>query len=112
LSNGRRRWLRIVRVSRRRFVIGLLNRHSLLWLDKGRQGGNGAYCGAHWHTGAEVAEALRVLPVRSPQFRYGVFLPSASSFARRLERALPSRLPVGAFMVAEGEVALGTHRSG
>ena len=40
----------IVRVSRRRFVLGLLNRHSLLWLDKRKDGGKGAYHGAHWHT--------------------------------------------------------------
>lgn len=48
---------------------------------------------------------LRDLPVRSAQFRYGVFLPSATGFARQMERALPSRLPVGAFMVVAGEVA-------
>jgi ubiquinone/menaquinone biosynthesis C-methylase UbiE len=65
----------IVRVSRRRFVVGLLNRHSLLWLDKGRQGGSGAYRGAHWHTRAEIDDELRALLVRNAQFRYGVFLP-------------------------------------
>lgn len=102
----------IVRVSRRRFVVGLLNRYSLLWLDKGRQGGSGAYRGAHWHTRAEIDDALRALPVRNAQFRYGVFLPSASGFARRLERALPSRSPVGAFMVVAGEVEHGKHSSG
>ena len=36
----------IVRVSRKDFAIGLLNRHSLLWRDKGRQRDSGAYRGA------------------------------------------------------------------
>lgn len=31
----------ILRVTRRRFAIGLLNRKSLLWLQKGRRGGRG-----------------------------------------------------------------------
>ncbi|MEO8654263.1 MAG: methyltransferase domain-containing protein [Ramlibacter sp.] len=95
----------IVRVSRRRFVLGLLNRHSLLWLDKGRQGGSGAYREAHWHTRAEINHALRVLPVRDVQYRYGVFLPSGSGIARALESALPARLPLGAFLAVAGEVA-------
>jgi SAM-dependent methyltransferase len=95
----------IVRVSRRRFVLGLLNRHSLLWLDKGRHGGSGAYRGAHWHTCAEIDHALRVLPVRDVQYRHGVFLPSGSWIARALERALPSRLPLGSFLAVAGEVA-------
>jgi SAM-dependent methyltransferase len=95
----------IVRVARRRFALGLLNRHSLLWLDKGRQGGSGAYRGAHWHTRAEIGAVLNVLPVRDVRYRDGVFLPSGSCLARALERALPSRLPLGSFLVVAGEVA-------
>lgn len=48
----------IVRVTRTRFVLGLLNRHSLLWKIKGRDGGTGSYTGAHWHTRQEVAPVL------------------------------------------------------
>ena len=48
----------ILRVTRKRFVIGLLNRHSLLYLQKGRAGGKGAYRGAHWHTAAEMASGM------------------------------------------------------
>ena len=40
----------MLRVARRRVVLGLLNRHSLLYLAKGRGGGHGAYRGARWHT--------------------------------------------------------------
>lgn len=53
----------IVRVTRRRFAIGLLNRYSVLWLEKGRRGGIGAYRGAHWHTPSELHRALEALPV-------------------------------------------------
>lgn len=48
----------LVRVTRRRFALGLLNRHSLLWTHEGRAGGRGGYRGAHWHS---VAEARRLL---------------------------------------------------
>lgn len=94
----------IVRVSRRRFVVGLLNRHSLLWLDKGRQGGSGAYQGAHWHTRAEIGNVLRLQPVRNLQYRYGVFLPSGSKVARALERSLPLGLPLGSFFAVAGDI--------
>jgi SAM-dependent methyltransferase len=94
----------IVRVSRRRFTLGLLNRNSLLWLQKGRAGGSGAYRGAHWHTTAEIAAVLQSLPVSDVRFSFGVFLPGGSAAARATERALPSILPVGAFMTVAGLV--------
>ena len=37
----------IIRVTRKRVALGLLNRHSLLYLRKGRHGGAGGYRGAH-----------------------------------------------------------------
>ncbi|MCL4745277.1 MAG: methyltransferase domain-containing protein [Burkholderiaceae bacterium] len=94
----------IVRVGRRRFVVGLLNRHSLLWLDKGRHGGSGAYQGAHWHTRVEIGNALRVLPVCNLRYRYGVFLPSGSEVSRVLERGLPAGLPLGSFVAVAGDI--------
>lgn len=48
----------MVRVTKRRFVLGLLNRTRLLYRDKGRQGGTGAYQGARWHTAHEIANCL------------------------------------------------------
>ena len=80
----------IVRVSRRRFALGLLNRNSLLWLQKGRGGGSGAYRGAHWHTVAEIAAVLRSLPVTDVRYSFGVYLPGGGAAARVIERALPS----------------------
>ena len=95
----------IVRVSRARFAIGLLHRGSALWLSKGRTGSAGAYSGAHWHTGAEIKEALRVLPVRNARFGYAVFDPAASSISRMLERVVPSRVPLGSFLAVAADVA-------
>jgi SAM-dependent methyltransferase len=94
----------IVRVSRRRFALGLLNRNSLLWLQKGRGGGSGAYRGAHWHTAAEIASVLQSLPVKDVRYAFCVFLPGGSAMARAAERALPAMLPMGAFMVVFGKV--------
>lgn len=94
----------IARVTRRRFVLGLLNRHSLLWRDKGRRGGQGAYQGAHWHTRRELADCLRQLPVNNVRFSSAVFLSSGTAFAQALERALPGRFPWGAFLLVRGDV--------
>lgn len=53
----------LLRVTRRRFAIGLLHRRSLLYLQKGRHGGSGAYHGARWHTAGEVRALFDSLPV-------------------------------------------------
>ena len=95
----------MVRVTRRRLVLGLLNRHSLLYLQKGRAGGAGAYHGAHWHTRAEVGELFEGLPLAHIKLRSAVFLPGGSPFAQRFERALPQRLPWGSFLVVSADLA-------
>ena len=93
----------IVRVCRKRFAIGLLNRHSLLWRQKGRDGGVGAYRGAHWHTTPEVRHVLDTLPVNRVCTRSAVFLPSASGAARLVERYLPAASPFGSFLLFTGD---------
>ncbi len=92
----------IVRVSRKRFAIGLLHRHSLLYWHKGRHGGGGAYRGAHWHTRQEVQAAMAYLPVSDLRFSYAVMLPSGSRMARLVEQCLPDNWPLGSFMVVSG----------
>lgn len=94
----------IVRVSRGRFALGLLNRNSLLWLRKSGGGGLGAYRGAHGHTTSEVAGVLRRLPVAEVRYSFGVFLPGGGAMARVAECTLPAALPIGSFMVASGRV--------
>ncbi|MEW6414872.1 MAG: class I SAM-dependent methyltransferase [Pseudomonadota bacterium] len=96
-----------VRVARRRFALGWLNRASLLYLDKGRRGGSGAYRGARWHTAREVRALFAGLPVRHLCVRSAVFLPSASGFARALECVVPGALPWGSVLVVSGDRLLG-----
>lgn len=92
----------IVRVTGDRFAVGVLNRHSLLWREKGRDGGSGAYRGAHWHTHRELRQALAGLPVYDLEIRTAVLLPSGSPLARQTERCLAGRLPFGSFLLAAG----------
>jgi len=93
----------IVRVTSGRFVIGLLNRNSLLWRSKGQHGGTGAYRGAHWHTAKELRIALAQLPVSNVKIDSVIFLPSGSRFSRLAEKILPSSLPFGSFLLVSGD---------
>src|SRR3972149_11150871 len=56
VTDQRRGIQEILRVTKRRFAIGLLHRRSLLYWQKGRSGGKGAYRGARWHTESEIRE--------------------------------------------------------
>lgn len=94
----------ILRVTRRRFAVGLLNRHSLLYLQKGRGGGRGAYHGAHWHTAAEVRALLTGLPVKEVTLRTAILLPTGGKLAKLGERWLGGRIPGSAFLIAAGDV--------
>jgi len=94
-----------VRVTRRRFAIGWLNRSSLLYWQKGRRGGSGAYRGARWDTAGEVRALFSGLPVRNLKLRSAIFLPSATRWARCLEQAMPAALPWGGLLLATGEKA-------
>jgi SAM-dependent methyltransferase len=99
----------ILRVTRQRFALGLLNRHSLLYLQKGRHGGTGAYRGAHWHTAAEIRATLVSLGVTRVTIRSAILLPQGSALARRIEPCWPHRAPLGGFLAVIGEVP-GTER--
>ena len=95
----------IVRVARRRFAIGWLNRSSLLYREKGKEGGSGAYQGARWHTVREVRTLFSGLPVRNLIVRSAIFLPSGTSWARLLEQGVPAGLPWGGLLVLQGDKA-------
>ena len=90
----------IVRVTRRRFAVGWLNRGSLLYREKA---GQGAYAGARWHTATEVRALFEGLPVSNLIIRSTVFIPAGGFVARVTERVLSSRFPVGALLIAAGE---------
>jgi SAM-dependent methyltransferase len=94
----------ILRVTRRRFAIGLLNRRSLLWLQKGRRGGSGGYRGARWHTVREVRALFGELPVQHLDVQTAVQVPSGGAAGRLLERMCPSAVPTGGFLLIAGDV--------
>ena len=94
----------IVRVARRRFAFGWLNRTSLLYRRKGQGGGSGAYHGAQWHQTGELLDFFSGLAVRRLAVHSGIFLPSGNRVARTMERLLPHTLPWGGLVVISGEV--------
>lgn len=93
----------IVRVARRRFAIGWLNRASLLYWQKGRHGGSGAYRGARWHAAREVRALFSGLPVQNLALRSAIFLPSGTGTARWAERSMSKVLPWGGVLLMAGE---------
>lgn len=93
------------RVARRRVVLGLLNRHSLLYLDKGRCGGHGAYRGARWHTPAEALRLFDGMPAHRPSLATAIMIPGGKHWSQRLEPLLRRCLPgCGAFIAVAAEV--------
>ena len=94
----------MVRVARRRVALGLLNRHSLLYWQKGRQGGRGAYAGAYWHTAREARQLLSGFKLRHIAIRSAVYLPSGGLAAQRIDSILPGRLALGGFLLVVGEI--------
>ncbi len=88
----------IWRVTRHASVIGLLNRHSLLYR---RKKGQGSYTGARWDTAGEVMNTW--VPVLTPApeevvLRSAVFFPQGSDTAQWIEQWLPAALPWGGFL--------------
>lgn len=95
----------MVRVTRRRIVLGLLNRHSLLYEQKGRHGGRGAYQGAHWHSAREVRRLLGGFGLGNVVIRSAIVLPNGGLMAQRIEAVVPDSLPLGGFLLAVGDLA-------
>jgi SAM-dependent methyltransferase len=89
----------MARVSRRGLALGLLNRWSLLYLQKGPGGGRGAYRGARWHTPSQVRTLLAQLPMGDRRVCTAIYLPSGGALARYFETVLPG-LPFGGFLAA------------
>lgn len=94
----------ILRITRKRFAVGLLNRRSLLYLQKGQDGGSEAYRGARWHTAGEICALFDGLPAGNLKIRSAVFLAGGGSIARGVEHLVPDRLPLGAFIAIAGDV--------
>lgn len=95
----------MVRVARRRVVLGLLNRHSLLWWQKGRRGGRGAYRGARWHTPRDARALFEGLPVTEVSVSSAIWLPDGGWLARHTEGFWPAWLHGGAFLLVAADLA-------
>lgn len=105
MQDERAALMEMLRVSRRRIVLGLLNRRSLLYLAKGRGGGSGSYRGAHWHSYANILELFSGLPVSNPRLHSAVFLPGGGVLARRTEPCLSHWIGrYGAFIAASADI--------
>ena len=94
----------MIRVTRRRFAVGLLNRNSLLWMQKGRQGGRGGYQGARWHTVGEAKSMFEGLRVKNLCVRTAIHYPNGGRIAEFFEHIIPSTFPSGSFILVSGDV--------
>lgn len=94
----------MLRVARRRVALGLLNRRSLLWLEKGRGGSGGGYQGARWHTPREAGNLFRDHAVQRLQVRTGIQMPGGGLLARIIERAFPAALGFGGFLLVVADL--------
>jgi SAM-dependent methyltransferase len=104
VTDQRRGIQEILRVTKRRFAIGLLHRRSLLYVQKGRCGGKGAYRGAHWHTESEIRELFSGLLVANLQVRSAVALPAGGAIAQFMEPLLSPWWPFASFIAVAGDV--------
>ena len=93
----------MVRVTRHRIVLGLLNRHSLLYWQKGRHGGCGAYHGARWHTPRAARALLVRANLQNIDIRSAIYLPSGNGVARSMENVVPQSLLFGGFLLVAGD---------
>lgn len=103
IDDERRATSEIVRVTKRRFAIGWLNRDSLLHWKKGGEGGTGSYRGARWHSPEELSGFFAGLPVQRLKMHSAVFLLSGSKWARTVENILPNTVLNGALLIVSGE---------
>ncbi|KPK08722.1 MAG: hypothetical protein AMJ64_02645 [Betaproteobacteria bacterium SG8_39] len=99
----------MMRVARGRVALGLLNRRSVLYLQKGRGGGKGAYRGARWHRAAEARALLRAAGARGIEMRSAVLLASGGTVARTLEGLLSVCAPWGGFLAVAAAVPAAAH---
>lgn len=89
----------MVRVSRRRLVVGVLNHNSLLYRDKARSGGTGAHRDAQWFRLEQIKEVLSNLAVTNVKCRSVIFMPNGSLLARTVERVTPNYLTCGGVLI-------------
>lgn len=84
------------RVSRKAVILGLLNRHSLLYYMKRNAKG---YQGARWDTLSSVRQwSQHLLPAAKLRFRSVIWIPGAGKFSQTIERVAPQAYPFAGFL--------------
>jgi len=85
------------RVSKKGVVLGLLNRHSLLYLQKS---GRGSYAGARWDSSGDVLRWIASLKPEPSgiQFKSVFFLPGFGILSKKMETILNNNLLFGGFL--------------
>lgn len=85
------------RVSRRGVVLGLLNRYSLLYVQKH---GKGAYAGARWDTWPVVRRWIAQLDPPAAEYRHrtAIAFPRGGMLSRLAEPLFSGSLPWGGFL--------------
>lgn len=91
------------RVTRRRLVLGLLNRHSLLFLHKGMGRRRGGYAGARWHTRREALAVMAGAGWQRARVAATVVLPVGGVLSRWVEDRLWPRCAVGGFLAVAAD---------
>ena len=104
IADQRQALREMIRVTRHRLVLGLLNRNSLLYLRKGRGGGAGGYRGAHWHTAREARALLGGLPVKEVELRSAIHLPGGGWLTRRVETLVSEQWLTGGFLAVAADI--------
>ena len=96
ISEPEKALIEMSRVARNGIMLGLLNRHSLLYYKKRYSPG---YQGARWDTKAEVRQwCNKLFPQAEMSIKSAVWIPSGGILARTLEPIIPEYYPYASFL--------------
>jgi ubiquinone/menaquinone biosynthesis C-methylase UbiE len=97
ISEPHRALAEMWRVSKKAVVLGLLNRHSLLYLQKA---GKGSYKGARWDSTSDIKQCINQLSPEPSQvnFRSVLFIPEMGFFSKKTEPLFSNKLQLGGFL--------------
>ena len=85
------------RVSKKGIALGLLNRHSLLYLQKAN---TGSYKGSRWDTHRDIKQWIEQLNPKPSQvaIKTVLFIPGMGFISQKIEPFISNNLPFGAFL--------------
>ncbi|MEK6750158.1 MAG: class I SAM-dependent methyltransferase [Pseudomonadota bacterium] len=92
------------RVSKQKVLLGVLNRHSLLYLKKGLGNRQGAYRGARWYDLSELYVLFAAAGLKVEHVSSAVFFPQGGRLSRCMERVIPNVVPLGGILFASADV--------